>query len=55
VANSVAVEPLLSDFQLSRQKKFRWQFLDRETDGIRGAGKSSVPGGLPHPLPSGEE
>jgi hypothetical protein len=35
-ANSVAVEPLLSHFQLGRQKKFRWQFLDREAHGVAG-------------------
>src|SRR3981189_1365741 len=35
-ANSVAVESFLRNFQLGRQKKFRWQFLDREADGVRG-------------------
>jgi hypothetical protein len=30
---------LLSHFHLDRQKKFRWQFLDREADGVFGAGQ----------------
>jgi hypothetical protein len=54
-SNSVAVESLLSDFQLGRRKKFGLQFLDREADGIRRAGKSSVPDGLPHPPPPGRK
>src|SRR5437773_846016 len=33
------------------QKKFGWEFLDCEPDGIRGTGKSSVPNGVP-PVPS---
>ena len=54
-ANSIAVESLIGDFQLGRRKKSWRQFLDRETDGVRGAGKSSVPDRLPHPPPIGGE
>ena len=32
-----------------------WPFLDCEPDGVCGPGKSSVPGGLPHPPPADEE
>jgi hypothetical protein len=46
-ANCVGVEFLIGDFQLGRQKKFGWQFLDREPDGVRCAGKTSVSDGLP--------
>jgi hypothetical protein len=49
LANFIAVESLLGDFQLGRRKKLWGQFFDSETDGIRGAGKSSVPDRLPHP------
>jgi len=44
---AVAVEPDVIDFQIGVQKKLRWELLDCETDGVRGAGKSLVPIGLP--------
>src|SRR5258707_14404058 len=43
-ANSVAVEPLVSDFQLSRLKKFRWQFLDQRSGWVRGVANRPYPG-----------
>src|SRR5215216_755879 len=52
-AYSVAAAPLPSDLQRGPQKKFGWEFLDRETDCVRGASKSSVPDGLPLPPASG--
>jgi len=52
-AYSVAAESLPIDLQASPGKKFGREFLDRETDGIRGASKSSVPDGLPAPPPPG--
>jgi hypothetical protein len=53
-ANCVAVEFLIGDFQLGRKKKFGWQFLDREPDGVRCAGKTSVSDRLPRfPVPDG--
>src|SRR6266446_4449754 len=51
---AVAVEPDLIDFQIGVQKKLRWELLDCETDGVRGAGKSPVPIGLP-PACGGEQ
>jgi len=44
-ANCVAVEFLISDFQLGRRKRFGWQFLDHEPDCVRRAGKTSVSDG----------
>jgi hypothetical protein len=53
-AHSVAVELLLIDLQVGLEKKVGWELLDGETDGIRGARKSSVPNGLtPPPDPAG--
>jgi hypothetical protein len=53
-ANCVAAESLISDFQLGRHEKFGWQFLDREPDCVRRAGKTSVSDGLPRlPVPDG--
>src|SRR5712691_5522497 len=52
-AYSVAAESLPIDLQAGPEKKFGWKFLDRETDGIRGASKSSVPDGLPASPPPG--
>jgi len=48
-AHSVAVELLLIDSQVGLEKKIGWKLLDRETDGIRGARKASVPNGLMPP------
>jgi hypothetical protein len=48
--NSVAVEHLLPDFQAHVRKKIGREFLDREADGIRGAGKSPVADGSPSKL-----
>jgi hypothetical protein len=42
---AVAVEPDLIDFQIGVQKKLRWELLDYETDGVRGAGKCPYPSG----------
>src|SRR5208283_3609596 len=39
----VAVEYFLIDFQTDTGKKFGWELLHSETDGVRGAGISSVP------------
>jgi hypothetical protein len=40
--NSVTVEYLFIDFQARVRKKLGWKFLDCETDGIRGARKSTI-------------
>src|ERR1700722_16683009 len=50
---AVAVEFLLVDFQVGPGKKAGRQLLDRKTDGIRSAGKSSVPDGLLSPAAAG--
>jgi hypothetical protein len=49
-ANSVPVEYLFIDFQTGVRKKFRWELFDCETDGIRGAGKPSVPKRVSSPV-----
>ncbi|MGO9629734.1 MAG: hypothetical protein ACLPXW_12135 [Xanthobacteraceae bacterium] len=40
--NSPAVVSLLADFEMGSEKKFRFELLNRETDGLCGVRKTSV-------------
>jgi hypothetical protein len=52
-AYPVAAESLPIDLQVGGEKKFGREFLDRETDRLRGASKSPVPDRLSAPPPAG--
>ena len=41
--NSPAVVSLLVNFEIGSEKRFRLKLFDRETDGIRGVRKTSIP------------